>query len=173
MGSMSSIGSKAENSDAKVFVSTEEGRYFAENIKKDIVFVSENEGPIPCDKGSITEIVSQKEGWTDVVNNSNGTLGSVGETDSEFRARAMNSHLINALGTDKAIYAKLMELDNDYDVKIQTNRTDQTMTVSNVDIPANSTFISIHYDNTDETKNKIAEILPKKAVKPLALAMGI
>lgn len=155
------VGVKAENSNAQVFVSTEEGSYSAGDITKDIVFVSENEGPIPCDKGSITEIVSQKEGWIDVVNNSNGTLGSVGETDSEFRARAMNSHPINALGTDKAIYAKLMELDNVYDVKIQTNRTDKTITVSNVDISANSTFISIHYDNTDETKNKIAEILHK------------
>lgn len=155
------IGSKAENSSAQVFVSTEEGSYFAGDITKDIVFVSENEGPIPCDKGSITEIVSQKEGWINVFNNSNGTLGSVGETDSEFRARAMNSHLINALGTDKAIYAKLMELDNVYDVKIQTNRTDKDITVSNVVISANSTFISIHYDNTDETKNKIAEILHK------------
>lgn len=155
------VGVKAENAQAQVFVSTEEGSYFAGDITKDIVFVSENEGPIPCDKGSITEIVSQKEGWINVVNNSNGTLGSVGETDSEFRARAMNSHLINALGTDKAIYAKLMELDNVYDVKIQTNRTNKTITVSNVEILANSTFISIHYDNTDETKNKIAEILHK------------
>ena len=154
-------GVKAKNANDQVFVSIEEGSYLAGEITKDIVFVSESEGPIPCDKGSITEIVSQKEGWLDVVNNSNGTLGSVGETDSEFRARAMNSHLINALGTDKAIYAKLMELNNVYDIKIKTNRTNKTITVSNVDISANSTFISIHYDNTDETKNKIAEILHK------------
>ena len=153
-------GSKAKKADSdEVFISLQDIINPRENIIKAIVFVSEKTGPIPCKANTVNEILDEKEGWLSVNNDSDGTLGIFEESDDEFRIRAMNSHMINALGTNRAIYARLKELNGVNDVYIQDNRTKENIQIDGITITPNSTYIAISFDTTDETKNNIVKIL--------------
>lgn len=159
VGTTINIGDQIKNTEDNLFVSTETVTYPYNTVAADILFVAEKIGEIECKKHTLTTIVTQKEGWLSVDNQDDGQIGTASENDDEFRIRAMNSHSINALGTEKAIFAKLMEIDGVQDVYIQSNRTKQDIIEDSITISANSTYICVNYDNTEETKNKIAQIL--------------
>lgn len=155
------IGDQVKNSEGDIFECTEEytSPENEEITTKQITFVSREIGAIGCKENTINEIVSQKEGWLSVNNSSAGNIGTVEENDDQFRIRAINSHAVNALGTNRALYAKLMELDEVNQVYIQTNRTKESITYDSITITPNSTYVCIKYDGQENTKNKIANIM--------------
>lgn len=155
------VGDQIQNINGDIFESAEEytSPEGEETIQKQILFLSKEIGAIECKENTVNQIVSQKEGWLSVNNPSDGNIGTTEENDDQFRIRAMNSHSINALGTNRALYAKLMELNEVYQIYIQTNRTKENLTVDGVTITPNSTYVCIYYDGQENTKNKIANIM--------------
>lgn len=153
--------SMARNEDNDLFVPLEDFTLpnNEDEVSAQIVFVAKEPGPIRCDSGTITTIVTQKEGWISVNNTSDGIVGTSGENDDEFRIRAMNSHQINALGTTRAIYARLMEITGVQEVYIRDNRTKELVQEDSINITANSTYIAIRYDLSEITKVQIANVL--------------
>lgn len=158
-GTTINIGDEIQNLNGDIFVSTENYTAHQTPDIKAILFVAKEVGAIECKANTVNQIVTTKEGWTAVNNASDGTIGYPEENDDQFRVRAMNSHMINALGTDKALYAKLINLDGVSDVYIISNRINDDITEDGITIKSHSTYICIEYDNTEETKNKIGEIL--------------
>ena len=54
-------------------------------------FLSSEDGPIPCDTGTLTTIVSATSGWDSISNPAPATIGRNSEADVIFRARIKNS----------------------------------------------------------------------------------
>lgn len=158
-GTIINIGDKIQNTDGNIFLSLQEYINPKDAIIHPIIFASKELGPIECKANTVNQIITTKEGWLDVNNPHDGTIGSLEENDDKFRIRAMNSHMINALGTEKALYARLMELSEVSNVYIYSNRTKNNMTEDGITINPNSTYVCIQYDGLEETKNKIAKIM--------------
>lgn len=158
-GTTINIGDQVSNQQNEVFLATTTASFPQNSVVANILFISQEVGEIECKAHTLTTIISEKPGWLAVDNNGDGNLGTLIENDDQFRVRAMNSHSINALGTENAIYSKLMALDGVDDVYIQSNRTKEDIIEDGITITANSTYICVNYDNTETTKNNIAQIL--------------
>lgn len=157
LGTTINIGDKIKNTNNDVFVSTQEVSY--NNIIKDIVFASKEIGAIECKAGTINKIITDKPGWISINNSNDGTIGSIEENDDQFRIRAMNSHMINALGTDRALKSKLLELSGVSDVYIYDNRKKENEVIDEITITPNSCYLAIRYDGEANTKQEIANIM--------------
>lgn len=157
-GTTINVGDEIADNQENIFVAQEDVSY-PDTVVANILFIAKDVGEIECEAHTLTTIVTEKEGWVSVDNDIDGKIGTTIENDDQFRIRSMNSHSINALGTEKAIYARLMELNGVQDVVIISNRTKDDITEDGITITGNSTYICICYDNSDETKNKIAKIL--------------
>lgn len=158
-GSSILVGDKIKNTDGDEFYCVNRITVPADRVTDDLFFNSVNTGNISTAPNTLNEIVTSRPGWLSVNNSSDGIDGYAEENDDQFRIRAMNSHQINALGTTRALLARLNDLEGVVQVFVEDNRTKETVKQDGVDILANSTYICIRHDGTEATLEAIGNVL--------------
>lgn len=80
----------------------------ARKVTKQIVFESQNTGPIRAPAGTLTKIVTPVSNWDSVTNPLDASLGRDLETDTDYRVRRRASLAIAGASTVPAIRASLL-----------------------------------------------------------------
>lgn len=125
-------------------------------------FYSEKYGKIPCNAGTINQIVTTIAGWDSVNNPADGIVGSLEESDQNLRNRRKYSLAINSAGSVNSVVASLNENVNIINFGVQENPLDIAQTIQGISINPHCIYVSIYANYTDEIKNQIAEILFSK-----------
>lgn len=125
-----------------------------------ILFISEENGPIPCDANTVNRILTKITGWDSVTNLTNGTLGSNEETDTALRKRRQLSLNLNSSGTMRSIISSLENNQNVRDYNIKENNTEVDIIIDSITIPPSSIYLCADVDN--QHYQDIASILSFK-----------
>ena len=125
-------------------------------------FVAVDSGPVPCDKGTLTTIVSGTEGWSSIINDTDtpNEYGLDLETDAEYKERllaARSSGTASVAGITNAIYNADPEIKFAY---VMENGYGQAITKRGITIPPHSIFVCVD-PVTDANKAKIAKAIFK------------
>lgn len=100
-------------------------------------------GPIACPAGSLTTIYRAIPGWDTITNASDGVLGRLVETASEFEARRAASVALNAVGVLGAIRANVLNVPDVLDAYVTENSTGASVVVGGVTIAARSLYVCV------------------------------
>lgn len=125
-------------------------------------FYSEKEGKIPCNAGTINQIITTIAGWDTVNNPTDGVVGTLEESDQNLRNRRKYSLAINSAGSVNSIVAALNENVNILNFGVQENSLDIAQLIQGVTIQPHCIYVSIYANYTNEIKNQIADILFSK-----------
>ena len=125
-------------------------------------FYSEQYGLIPCNAGTINQIVTTIAGWDTVNNPADGTVGTLEESDQNLRNRRKYRLAINSAGSVNSVIAALNENVNILNFGVQENPLDLAQVIQGVTIQPHCIYVSIYANYTDEIKNQIANILFSK-----------
>ena len=125
-------------------------------------FYSETLGKVPCNAGTVNQIVTTKAGWDTVNNPTDGTVGTLQETNYSLLSRRTYSLAINSAGSVNSVIAALNENVDILNYGVQENPLDLAQTIQGVTINPHCIYVSIYANYTDEIKNQIANILYSK-----------
>lgn len=125
-----------------------------------VLFISEDDGPIPCNANTVNRILQKITGWDSVNNLNDGTLGNAGETDTALRKRRNISLYLNASGSVRSIISALENNQNVRDYNIRENNTEINMIIDTITIPPSSIYLCVDIDN--QYYQDIAQILSFK-----------
>lgn len=102
-------------------------------------------GPTPCPEGTLNQVYQSVPGWDAITNPSDGTIGQLVETASEFEIRRQNSVALNGRGTCPSIYAAVFSVANVLDVYVIDNPTSSTVLTgsSNYPVGPNSVYVAV------------------------------
>lgn len=123
-------------------------------------------GAIPCEAGTLTNIITTTSGWDTITNASAGILGDDVENDVELRARFKELVANNASGTLSSLKSAILMLDGVLDCAAGENTGTEAISYGGYTIQPNRYALSVlGGDNAD-----IAEAIYKK--KSAALQNG-
>lgn len=146
----------AENSEGYKFT-PESAITIGDDGTGDGYFVAMESGLIPCDKGTLTGIVSGVIGW-DSINNNTSTptiYGADLETDAAYRDRILSARATGSAsiaGITNAIYASDNQISSAY---VMENGYGQAIVKRGITIPAHSIYVCVFGGND----NNIAEAI--------------
>lgn len=111
---------------------------FDTTIPSNIQVVAKISGPTPINAGTIVAIQTPIQGWDTVSQSTVGILGSIAQTEQEYRNDRSRTVMRNYTSTEETMQARLVELGLGQ-AKIYNN--DSTGTVDGV--PANSIYVTV------------------------------
>lgn len=112
-------------------------------------------GPIAVLTGELTQIVDVVPGWETVINPSDGTVGTVVETDAEYRQRYFTELFINAVSVLDATVAIVAAQDNVVEVIGVENDTGSSIIIQNITVDAHSIAIVVEGGLDEDIKDAI------------------
>ncbi len=112
-------------------------------------------GPIAVLTGELTQIVDVVPGWETVTNPSDGTVGTVVETDAEYRQRYFVELFINAVSVLDATVAIVAAQDNVVEVIGVENDTGSPIIVQNITVDSHSIAIVVEGGLDEDIKDAI------------------
>lgn len=150
-----------------VILNTAGNRFLSDNIvtipisgQITALFISEDNGPIPCGANTVNRILTKITGWDSVNNPTNGTLGSNEENDTALRKRRQISLFLNASGTLKSIISALENNQNIRDYNIRENVTNADIIIDGITILPKSIYLCV--DTDTQYYPQVAQILYEK-----------
>lgn len=122
-------------------------------------------GPIPCAAGTLTVIFQSVSGWDSITNPNDGVLGTNEETQRAFEERRFESVEKNSRGALPAIRGSVWAIPQILDVKAFSNGEETPVTISGVEILANSLYVCAYALTWNaDLRNKVANaIFDKKS----------
>lgn len=111
---------------------------FDTTIPSNIQVVAKVAGPIPVLAGTIIAIQTPLAGWDTVSQSTNGTIGSLAQTEQEYRNDRNKTVMRNYTSTEETMQAKLVELGLPQ-AKVFNNDTDSAVGV----VPARSIHVTV------------------------------
>lgn len=102
-------------------------------------------GPIPCAAGTLIKVYQAVAGWDTITNATDGAIGHVVESRSDFELRRKNSVALNARGTPQSIYAAVFDVDEVLDAYVIDNFTDAVVPTGATSYPvaAKSVYVAV------------------------------
>jgi uncharacterized phage protein gp47/JayE len=100
-------------------------------------------GPVACDAGTITGIVSGLTGWETLDNPEDGQLGQLKESDYVFRQQYFRKLFKNATSPCNAVLAKVLDQQNVLEAVCEENDTSEAKTVKSVELPPHSIVVVV------------------------------
>lgn len=102
-------------------------------------------GPIPCPAGTLTQVFQAVPGWDAISNPTDGALGQVVESPSEFEFRRQQSVAINGRGTTQSINALVFAVPNVLDCYVIDNPDGVVVLKGSTNFPmkANSVYVAV------------------------------
>lgn len=118
-----------------------------------VLFSCVETGPIVINENSVNKIVSVIPGWDSVNNSAAGVLGRDRETQTEFEQRRYDSVAKNSHGLAESIEGSINNLEDVITCRIEQNRTNETIEMLGVEIPAHSVYLSVYGGTSQEVGN--------------------
>lgn len=112
-------------------------------------------GPLEVLTGELTQIVDVIPGWETVINPSDGAVGTVVETDAEYRQRYFTELFTNAVSVLEAIVSQVSEQDNVIEVIGVENDTGSPIVIQNITVDAHSVAIVVEGGIDEDIKDAI------------------
>ena len=128
-GTVIPASSHARTSEGAVFELSSETTISASG-STDAPMAAIESGPVVAVAGTLNSIVEPVTGWTGVTNAEDAVLGSVIETDSDYRARYLRSLAVAGRGSLETIEANILATEGVTDVLVRDNPTASTATIS-------------------------------------------
>lgn len=134
-------GSQAQTTDGNIF-------YAENNITINATgsatgyFLSLVTGAIPCDTGTLTKIVNAVLGWETISNGSSGILGTVQESDNDFRLRIEQARY-KGISLLEAIKSRLVNVNGVQSCFAYDNYTNSTIIYDGVSVDAHSLVVIV------------------------------
>lgn len=141
-GTVIPVGALALAVDGNIYSCTEAGVIPAGG-SIDLAFECITTGPIECPAGTLTTIYRTIAGWDSITNANDGVIGRDVETRQAFEARRAASVALNAVNTNDAIRANVLNVANVLDAYVTDNPTGSPVTVGGVSIDANSLYCAV------------------------------
>lgn len=160
-GTIIGIGSTILNTNGDAFTNTD-AIIIGSNGLGTGTFYSVIKGKIPCGAESVNQIVTQISGWDSVTNPADGIVGTLTESDQNFRNRRKYSLAINSAGSINSVIAALNESSNILNFGVQENPLDVPQLIQGVTINPHCIYVSVYANYTDAIKTEIADILFSK-----------
>ena len=123
-------------------------------------FYSEVLGKIPCNAGTVNQIVTTIAGWDTVNNPTDGTVGTLQETDYSLLNRRKYSLAINSSGGINSIISALNEMTGVKAFTAQENYTGGTINIQGVAVEPNSYYVAVYC--SDDALQDVAKVLYTK-----------
>lgn len=106
-------------------------------------FQSVENGPIPCDIGDLTQVVSNVIGWETVDNTVAAVLGSLTQSDQAFRAYRNNTLAFQGVALPEAITSALYAVEGVQSLWFQENVEDTTQTINGISMVSHSVYACV------------------------------
>lgn len=120
-------------------------------------FYSETLGKVPCNAGTVNQIVTTIAGWDTINNPTDGTVGTLQETDYSLRNRRKYGLAINSSGGINSIISALNELTSVKAFTAQENYTRGTINIQGVAVEPNSYYVAVYC--ADDALQDVAKVL--------------
>lgn len=136
-------------------------------------FHAEESGEIPADVGSITTILDSVTGLESVINNTNGDIGELQESDNSFRNRIKGSLNINATSILEAIKSAVADIPEVKQVNAYENTTTTGVVLNTYfNIPAHGIGVVVDYQEADASAQPIGHEIVEAIYKKKTLGAG-
>lgn len=132
-------GSLARTQAGDTFSLTDDAVIGADGTVK-AYFQAQESGPVPCEVGTLTQIMSPVLGWETLNNPSGATLGTVTESDSSLRKRRQQQ-LYRGSALLNSISSAVKNVDGVLSVYADENYTSVVKTVDGISIQPHSIYI--------------------------------
>ncbi len=152
-------GTLAQDTAGYTYISTGDAEIDASGFAE-AIFQNTTPGPIPCPVGTLTNIIVGIGGWSSIINNTPGVLGSTVESTIAFEDRRSQSVTINAVNTNSAVKANILAIDDVIDAYVIDNYTSVAKIVgaTNFSVKPHSIYVCV-YGGADKD---IAEAIFRK-----------
>lgn len=105
------------------------------------VFEAEDDGPVPADASTLTQIVTPVAGWSAVTNPAQAELGREEERDDELRTRRLSALGGASTGTISSIQTAIDRLDWSVGVRVIDNQTGAPLVIGAFTLSPNSILV--------------------------------
>lgn len=122
-------------------------------------FLSVNTGPVPCAQNTLTQMVTQVEGWESINNSSGARLGEDVESDYNLRRRIENSSRYQGVSLIGDIKRGINDVANVTSSYVFNNGTGETVNHQGVDVLEHSVLILVEGGQDDAIAQAIFENL--------------
>ena len=106
-------------------------------------FACAKTGPIACASGSLNTIYQTVSGWDSITNAADGVLGNDVESRNDFEKRRSASVAKNAVGTNPAILAAVLDVTGVVDAYVIDNSLPSAAVIGGVSLAAKSLYVAI------------------------------
>ena len=157
--------SQAADTNGNVYVASSNATIGAGGTAN-VYFHNVEGGAIPCEAGTLTNIITTTSGWDTITNASAGIIGSDVESDADLRKRFKNLVANNASGTLSGLISSILALDGVLDCAGGENTTGSDISYGGYTINPNRYALSV----LGGSDSQIAETIYNK--KSAALQNG-
>lgn len=149
-------GARAQDTSGNLYF-CQEGGYIGSSGTVDLVFTSQESGPIACPAGTLTIIYQTIPGWDSITNADAGAPGTDVESRAEFEARRQASVAMNAHGSAAAIFGAVFNVADVSDCYVTENVTSSTITAgaTSYSLAAHSVYVAVVGGDDDEVAQAI------------------
>lgn len=147
-GTLVPVGTVAAKVDGVAFLS-------ASDVTLDVLglatvdFIAEDFGPIACNPGALSVVVSGVLGWESVTNPNAAVLGTNEESDGASRIRRRNTLALQGSGGPEAIISALYDTEGVRSLSFRENVEDSTETIDGILMVPHSIYACVD-GGTDE-----------------------
>lgn len=135
------VGATAEDTFGNVYYCTEAGTFTASGTLT-LSFANLIPGPTPCPAGTLTTITPLIPGWNTISNPTDGAVGTLVESPSQFETRRAQSVAQNSLGSLPSVLGAVLSVPGVLDAYVIDNPTNVPATVGGVTLQANSLYVA-------------------------------
>jgi len=114
-------------------------------------------GPIPCDAGTLTEIVDGILGWTSITNAAAGTLGADQQSDISLGRLRRNTLALQGTQTTEAISSAVYALTGVQSLTFRENTASTTQVIDGISMVAHSIYLCVYGGTDADIANAIVE----------------
>lgn len=145
VGAVIPQGSVAQDTEGYLYFSTHEAVIPASGAV-DVIFQNGTTGEIGCPIGSLNTIYKAVTGWSGVINNASGVLGSDEESRANFEYRRRQSVAKNSRGANASVYGSILEVDGVVDAYVIDNPLGISVTkgITNYTLLPHSIYIAVY-----------------------------
>ena len=122
----------------------------------DLVFRSQETGPISCGANTVNSIYQAVVGWDTVNNSTSGTVGEEQESRAAFEQRREESLALQATGSLAAVQSAIANLDGVEDYKVWENVTGSSVTTRGVTLNPHSIWVCV---NSSVSASDLAKVI--------------
>lgn len=135
-------GARARDAAENDYICLQAGTFDATGVMT-LPFANMAVGPIPCPAGTLTTIYQAIPGWDTITNISDGVLGNLVESRTDFEARRRLAVAQNSLGSIPSILGAVLTVPGVLDAFVTENSATTVQTIGGVALAPNSVFVAV------------------------------